>query len=382
MLQSNFAVTSMFTVGDSDEVRASLRDSLRLADALGEDVQQLHLLAGLSISMTRSGNFMEAVAIGQRSIAIAQRVGTPSAVAVSEWMLGVAYHLAGDQVAGRGHIERGLTEAEGLTYADVNYFGYDHRVRALVALARCLWVSGFPDSAARTARLAIDESLKRNHPVDLCISMIYTTTVFIWRSDFAEAEQLIDRLIAHATRHGLAPYHTIGLGLTGELAIARGEPDVGVPILRQAIEGMEADQHYTLMPAFLGVLAEGLLQTGEVDEAASVIDGAIAHSDALAESLSRPDYWRIRGLVCLNAIPADLASAEQAFQRSLELARAQSALGQELRTAIELARVWSGQGKVGAAVSLLAGVRNRFTEGLETGDVKSADQILFVLAPE
>jgi tetratricopeptide (TPR) repeat protein len=369
----------LFTLGNSAEIRSSLEECLELAASLGDDVHQLHLLAGLSICLTRTGHFNDAVAFGQRSIPIAQRIGTPSAIAVGEWMLGVAYHLAGDQAAAQIHLERGMAEAKGLDATQVVYFGYDHRIRALVALARCYWLGGFSDRAAETARMAIDEAIERDHPVDLCISMIYATTVFLWRSDLDEAEQLIERLITHATRHALGPYRTIGRALTGELAIARGEHAVGVPILRRALSDMQAVQYHTLTSAFDRALAQGLLRSGEIDEASSVIDGAVARSEALAEPLGLSELLRVRGEIWLNVTPEDPASAERAFQRSLQQAKAQSALSLELRTAVELARLWSDQGKTTAAIDLLAGIRQRFTEGFQTADLKRADQLLAAL---
>jgi hypothetical protein len=119
----------------------------------------------------------------------------------------------------RRHCELGLMKAETAGAAQVSFFGYDHEIRALIALARCYWLIGFPDRAAKTARWVIDLATKRDHPVNLCMTLIYTATVFLWRGDLDEAEQLIRRLIAHAARHSLGPYHTVGLALTGELSL-------------------------------------------------------------------------------------------------------------------------------------------------------------------
>ncbi|MGC1303760.1 MAG: tetratricopeptide repeat protein [Caulobacteraceae bacterium] len=375
-LQATLAAASMFTLGNRDEIQKSLTDSLGLAEALGDDLHQMHLLAGLSIALTRTGDFKGAVAVGQRSLPIARRLGTPSAIAVGEWMLGVAHHLAGDQAAGQIHLERGLAEATGLDASQVNFFGYDHRIRALVALARCLWLGGFSDRAARTARLAIAEAVARNHPVDLCISMLYASTVFLWRSDLDEAEELIDRLMTHATRHSLGPYLTIGQALTGELAIARGEPAIGVPILQRAMKGMQAVQHRTLASELHRALAEGLLRSGEVDEAALVIDGAVARSEALGEPSGLPELLRVRGEIWLRASPADPAAAERTFQRALQQAKAQSALSLELRSAIELARLWFSQGRTADATALLQDVLQRFPEQPPTAERRRIDQLL------
>jgi ATP/maltotriose-dependent transcriptional regulator MalT len=369
----------MFTQGNGDDVRLAIEEGLRLAEALGDRRRELNLLAGLHIFLTRISDFRGAVTVAQRSFATAQEIGSPGAIATAEWMLGVAHHLRGDQAAGRRHCENGLLLAGAADGAEVHFFGYDHRIRALTALARALWLSGFPDRAAKIARQAIDEAVKRDHPVNLCIAMIYTSTVLLWRGDLDEAERRIQRLVAHAARHSLGPYHAVGLALTGELAIARGDPAQGVPLLRRALGLMQEEQYHVLTIALHRALAEGLIQIGEIDEAAVVIDAALARAEALDESSSVAELLRVRGEVWLRASPADPDAAEDAFQRSRRQAKTQSALSLELRSTMALARLWSSRGKFMEAGDLLEDIYQRFTEGHQTVDLRRADQLLAVL---
>jgi predicted ATPase/DNA-binding winged helix-turn-helix (wHTH) protein len=373
-LQSTHTASSMFKLGNSLEIRTSLEDCLGLAESLNNDALQIRLLAGLSIALTRTGEFEDAVAIGWRSLAVGQRIGTPGAIAVSEWMLGVAYHLAGDQAAGQTHLELGCSKAAGLDAADVIYFGYDHRIRGLIALARCLWLRGLPDRAADVARQAISYAVERDHPVDLCISLIYGTTVFLWRSDFGEAEDLITRLMEHATKHTLGPYQTIARGLAGELAVNRGQAEHGNELLRKALEDMKAFRYQTLSSSFQRALASGLLNLGRVDEAASVVDDAITILEGKSEPLD-PELLRLRGEIHLKATSQNFALAERSFRQALREAKGQSALSLELRAATDLAKLWSHQGKPGPAAELLASVRARFAQGLEAPDLAAADQL-------
>jgi predicted ATPase len=64
--------------------------------------------------------------------------------------------------------------------------------------------------------------------------------------------------------------------------------------------------------------------------------------------------------------------AQECLQRSLELARAQSALSWELRTAIALARMYPGS----HARETLRAIYARFVEGFETPDLKIARGLL------
>jgi predicted ATPase len=53
----------------------------------------------------------------------------------------------------------------------------------------------------------------------------------------------------------------------------------------------------------------------------------------------------------------------------------------ELRAAISMARLWSGQGKRDEAFDLLAPVYGWFTEGFHTRDLKGAKALLGELSP-
>lgn len=68
--------------------------------------------------------------------------------------------------------------------------------------------------------------------------------------------------------------------------------------------------------------------------------------------------------------------AENLFRQSLDLAARQSALSWELRGAMSLARLWWDRGHCHRAHGLLAPVFARFSEGLETADLKAAKALL------
>jgi predicted ATPase len=336
----------------------------------------MHLSVGLSVFLTRVGDFPGAVAAARRSHAITQTTDSPGVIAAGESVLGVACHLAGDQAGARRHCERGVAKAEAAGAAQVAFFGFDHEIRALIVLARCYWLIGLPDRAAKTARRAIDVATARDHPANLCMALIFTATVFLWRGDLDEAERLIRRLIAHATRHSLSPYHAVGLALTGELSIARGDPADGVALLRRALEGLQAAKHHSLTPAFHAALAEGLVAAGEFDEAVAAVDAGLDLSEGFGETLNVPELLRVRGEICLRKPTADPAAAERAFQLSLQQAKAQTALSLELRSAISLARLWSSQGKSSDAADLLETSYRRFEEGFQTRDLMLAHRLL------
>jgi hypothetical protein len=178
ILQEALALSSMFTKGNGDEVRTAIERGLSLAETFEDRDHQLQLLAGLNIFLTRIGDFRGALIVAERGVVIAEAAKDPAGLVMTDWMLGVSHHLVGNQAAAQHHCEGGMASAVELGQLNANFFGYDHRIRALVALARALWLRGLSERARRKAQQAIDEAERRDHPVSVCISLIYAAPVF------------------------------------------------------------------------------------------------------------------------------------------------------------------------------------------------------------
>ena len=103
---------------------------------------------------------------------------------------------------------------------------------------------------------------------------------------------------------------------------------------------------------------------------------AFENSAATGERLWNAEFHRNRGHALLGQGEQQTEAAELEFKEALALAREQSALLFELRTATSLARLWRDRGKVDDAGDLLAPVYGRFTEGFDTPDLKDAKALL------
>jgi predicted ATPase len=90
---------------------------------------------------------------------------------------------------------------------------------------------------------------------------------------------------------------------------------------------------------------------------------------------------RIKGeLLRLEGSANAIDAAEDHFVQALEWARRQEALSWELRAATSLAELWHGRGKSADAHQLLTSVYNRFNEGFETADLKTAGALIDIFA--
>jgi predicted ATPase/DNA-binding winged helix-turn-helix (wHTH) protein len=374
ILQEALALASMFTRGHSDQIRAEYERGLALAEAFQDPARQLSLLVGLNIFLTRLGDLRDAMAVAERGGAIARAAKDPAGTAWAEWRVGMAHHYLGDQAAAQLHLERGMTLAVELGVFNANFLGLDPRIPALSCLARTLWLRGFSDQALRIVQNAIDEAASRGHPVSVCASLLHAPMLLLWTGDLPGASDLIEQLIVYAGRYSLAPYLAHGIGLKGELAIARDQPEAGLDLLRGALESLRAQQYNIITTDFIGALAEGLRKTGQFKEALFTINGAIAHAKNSGVEFYLSELLRIKSQIL--AARHDRASAMNCLTEALAVARAQSALAWELRSTMILARMLCEGGQRDQARKALALVYDRFTEGFETADLKLARALL------
>jgi predicted ATPase len=370
-LREALAIAAMFTRGNGADVQSSVLRGLELATAAGDQMFQLRLLAGRHIFLTRVANFSAAFDVAEHYNALARSLGDESALVTADWMLGIAHHLVGRQAEAQACFERGFAKAADNPDLNTKLFGYDHRIRARVGLARCLWLRGQPERSIQMARLAIEEASLLGNPVDICISLIYTTPVLLWRGDWSEASQQIEQLIGLADQHCLGPYHAVGIGFRGMLAVRRKESELGVSLLGRSLDALRAEYHHVQEAVFKGALAEGLLQLGRTADALAMIDEAIGRAERSGGSMDQPELNRLKGRILLAISESNADQVVALLTAALEQSRSQSSPAWELRIAIDLARLTKTSPSI-QGERILTEAFNRFVEGFDTADLRAA----------
>lgn len=377
LLQEALAICAMWTRVDHGEVRAALSRGLEIAQRLDDVPHQLRLLSGLHVHLVRLGDYAASLQAAEQMAGVAACTSDVSCSVMADFLRGSSYHHLGDQAAARRCLEAAL--ARGAARRS-QQFRLDYRVRALVSLARVLWVSGCADQAMRAAREALDEAQRTRSAVNECYSMLHTAPVFIWCGEHAAAADLLERLFEHPDWSALPALHAPAHALRGAWRVAVGEARDGVALLEPALARMRADHDEVLAGFARSALAQGLASLGAFDAGLAAIDVALDAAQRGGESAELAELLRVRAEIVL-AMPArDQAQAEALIERSMACARRQSALAWELRTAMTRAALLASQGRRPQARELLGALRSRFDEGLGTQDLRRADALYASLA--
>jgi predicted ATPase/DNA-binding winged helix-turn-helix (wHTH) protein len=372
VLQDAVARSSMYTQqGGAAGIRAAFERGLALVETHGDDAFRLRLLASFNIFLINMGKFKAALRIAHQAQAVARSLNDPAGIVISNWIQGHTQHITGNQAAAQARCEAGFAQAAAFPNKNTSVFGFGHRVRALTALARARWISGFPDQALAAAQQAVSEAA--DDRLLACISLVYAPTVFVWCGDLAKAQELIERLINYATRYALTACIGPSLCLKGDLLLRSGEAATAVTFLRRALLDIPDEEKHSIQETIITTaLAEGLAALGQHAAALTAVDKAILLVTQNGNSFDFPEMLRIKGEILAAMPQSDGLEAEACLLRSLNQARSQADLSWELRTAMSLAKLMSKQGRLEQGRTLLAEVYGRFSEGFATADLQKA----------
>jgi predicted ATPase/DNA-binding winged helix-turn-helix (wHTH) protein len=377
-LQAALGFSSSQMYGESSAVSEALDRSLAIAEEHGETAHQAEILNMEHYFHARIGDLRSALQCARRCRAIAETSDDLTVKALAHAMLGRALQVTGDLAGSRAELDslmRMFTRSDrgaGLLSLDPHYHSY-------IALARTLWLQGYPTQALEFTRRGVEASKAMRHPAALALVLAGASSIFLMAGDLDAAEYHTELSLSHAEANALGPLMAVGLGRKAELAIKQGNTDAGVKDLQAILERLRAARHEILSTEFTIALAQGLVAIGRSSESKVLIDERIQQVDVGGETLYVPELLRVKGKVLLSMREPDRRAAGICFRDSLELSRRQGARGWELRAAIDLAKLLSERGNPENGRTVLQPVYAGFSEGFETADLKAAEELLATL---
>ncbi|MEH2493158.1 ATP-binding protein [Bradyrhizobium sp. AZCC 2230] len=369
-LQSTLGHAFMFTERNSEQAESALKHGLEIANALGDHANTFRLLSRLNMFYRRTGDYQHLIPIALEAERVARLIGDTAGIAGSKALVGVSYHLVGNQTEAQAHLDEGVRDDAALREAQPGHFAYSRTPQ--IPLARVLWLRGLPDRAVECVRPLIGAAAPRD-VVMHCIALCWSASVFGWVGDWGTVEALTERLATHAGLHGLAPYEAVATGFRAQAMIARGEVRGGIDLLRSALPRLHVDRYELYASTFIAELSQGLAALGQLTEGRAFLHEAIARVGPEGAAFDMPELLRLRGE--LEGRGDELDAAEASFAASIAMAERQGALSWRLRSEMSLARLRRRQ-NVRNPLDDLAKTLARFSEGFETADLRAARALL------
>jgi DNA-binding winged helix-turn-helix (wHTH) protein/tetratricopeptide (TPR) repeat protein len=262
-----------------------------------------------------------------------------------------------------------------------------------------LWFLGYPDRARAHLRDAMGVTEPVAHPFVLAGSFVHAAYItHPWR-DGPEVESLARRAIALADEHDFPFWKGFGVALLGWALAQQGQAKEGAELIREGLTLHRATGAQIICSHILCFLADAYLRLGNVTAGLRAAEEALTLCESTCDHVYEPELWRLKGQLLMQQVehrrsaaegkkrrpksvvgPTTIQAAETCLQRALDLAHTRQAKSLELRAAMDLARLWSGQGRRAAARTLLEDVYGWFTEGFDTPDLRDAAALIATLS--
>lgn len=374
-LQAALGLVLMFTRGNSKAAETSLIRALEISVSLSDYWSQLRLLGRLQIFYERTGDFASSLAWAEKAVEVGHAIGEPEAFAVAASLAGVSHHLLGDQVLARQELEASLRNSAPSQRSSTIYYGFDHRNRTGLALARTLWLQGFPDQARHWATKVEAEAATLEHSVTYCIALIWTMCIYIWTGDLDEATASLESFAKVAEENAFGPYMAACKGFKAAIAIRAGQPFGAVECLEESLAQLQAMRYELLTTSFEIALVEGLILNSEYLKALPIVERTILHCRKSGDAFALPELLRLKAGICHAINPENSAATHALLEESLALSQKQGARAWTLRTTMDLALLSLGEGAKAQAVESLSNCREWVCEGYDSLDVKRLETL-------
>jgi predicted ATPase len=240
-----------------------------------------------------------------------------------------------------------------------------------------LFCLGFPDQALAWSNAAITAARRLAHPPTLAVTWQYGTGLLSLLGEIAALDEEADQLVAVATEQGFPHWRAQGTIYRGWVKVKNGDVAEGTSLLRRGLSDYRATGARAWMPHYIALLASACEIVGQVEEAWTLLGGALQIVERTGERWFAAELNRRKGQLLLRQGHSE--AAEELYRKALSIASEQEAKLWELRAAASLARQRRDQGRHAEAREFLAPIYGWFTEGFDTPDLKEAKALLDAL---
>jgi class 3 adenylate cyclase/predicted ATPase len=355
------------------------------AEALGEPPEDplllFSVLYGFWVAnyVAFNGDVMRELAAEFLTLAGKQRATAP--LMIGHRLMGLSLLVTGDIAGSRAQLDRARKLYDPAEHRPLaTRFGQDVGVAILSLRSWALCVLGFRHAALADVERALKEAREIDQAPTLMYALLVASITHVICGNYAEANAIIDELIALTDQTGSLFWGAWGMMQRGCVLALTGKASDAVQTITSGITAWRSTGSTAMIPSYLSYLAEAHAELGQFDNAARCIGEAMTALETTKERWHEAEVNRIAGEIALLPPESDMAKAEAHFERALAVAREQQAKSWELRAATSMARLWRDQGKRQQARGLLVPVYSSFTEGFDMLDLKQTKALLDELA--
>lgn len=346
------------THGGGAAMAKAFNRALAIADRFQATSYQLRCRWGLWLVCNAEADYTGSRRQAEQFGEIAAADGTAPVQHTHERMMALGTHFEGDQSRAKEFATRVLNQPLALAQTMRGTgFHFDQRVAGFTVMARVLWLQGKAEQALDHAFAAVQEASAIDHALSLCYAIAMgAAPVALWCGQVEKARGWIGLLNRISHERSLHFWKSFGEGYQHLLEIGDN---------KQSADDVGSG------PAILSTFLHETLCTVEP---AFFNEALLDRATTGKSGWCTPELLRIQGERQYR--DGSPSKALETFQKSLDLARAQSSHAWVLRSSTSLARLLGGRGRSAQGAALLDSALSRFDEGFATPDLQLAAECL------
>jgi class 3 adenylate cyclase/predicted ATPase len=359
------------------EIAKHYARAVMLGRGLGDDKNLFRAMWGSWYTNLITGQTEQALGLANELVEVAERLADPDLMLEAYHSRWANSHVLGLNSITLADAQRGIAlyEPDRHHAHAYDYGGHDTGVCAYAHSAITLWVSGFPEQAERMSVGALELGHRLGHPPSLAHAAWWSATLRQLLRAAEPCREFAELTIRIGREQGSDMFVMCPL-LLGWTMFETGQVSEGLQRMEDAVGATRQSVRRFYFEYELLVFAEALLKAGEPDRAQQVVQEALDCITTSRNRLFEAEAHRLLGVCLATQGGESLAEAETRLLQAIETSDRQGALSFKLRAATSLGRVWRDQNRRLEARNLLSQVYGRFTEGLDTPDLKDAKALL------
>jgi tetratricopeptide (TPR) repeat protein len=330
-------------------------------------MEQVHVFLGLFNVHFGRGEL-------ERAFEVAEQADQALSVGYAGYpvLLGQTLCMMGRFLEARARLSAALAKYDPSLDAESGLFARVDVV-ATVFLAKTEFALGDYSRAAELTVRAKQLAHDQDHPIAQALAYMGEMFLASEAGDLTRAKTIADEALAHATQNGLSNYrrwiafHCAALGM-------RSDPTGAIAAMVRLLAESEAEGTRMFRAGQLGLLGVAHASIGRHVEALFHIDDGIRTANEALNMESMPALYRLRARTLLVMQRPEEALLD--VEAALRMAQSQSALTDELRSAIMLVGIHQNTSQRETSRGLLAATYARFEKGVGLPDLKYAERLL------
>lgn len=360
----------------AQEVLIAYSRAQKLCEDLGDDKLLFPALRGLWAFYIGRADYLTATSLAGKLLKLAEKENDPAISLEAYRAIGNAVFWCGELILSQQNMEEGIklyTQDEHRTLAFL--YGQDPDVANRGMQAWPLSLMGYPEQAIKRSKEAITGATQLSHPYSLGYALVHAACTYHYLLQVDLAEEMASKAIKLAQEKGFPNWLLAGMVVQGWALVYKGQIDSGTAIVEQAVNLWRSSGSELVVPYFMTTLADCYNKAGKLSDALNTLTEAFTYTDKNSDLWYLAEMYRLKGEFLLKD-DKNLAQAEEAFIKAIEVAKNQQAKLLQLRATTSLAELWQKQDKKQAAKEKLSEIYRWFTEGFQTADLKKAKLFL------